>query len=121
MSRFLFVVPPLIGHTLPTVALGQELTARGHQVGWAGHAETVGPLLPPGAKLIPVAADFGAETLAQVRHRSLGLRGAAAHRFLWADFLIPLAASMVTGVEAAVDKFTPDVLVVDQHALAGAL
>ena len=25
MSRILFVVPPLAGHVLPTVALGQEL------------------------------------------------------------------------------------------------
>ncbi len=121
MSRFLIVVPPLVGHTLPTVALGQELTARGHQVGWAGHAETVGPLLPLGARLIPVAADFSGQTLAQVRCRSLGLRGAAAHRFLWTDFLIPLAASMMPGVAAAVDEFAPDVLVVDQQALAGAL
>ncbi|MCA1696415.1 MAG: glycosyltransferase, partial [Actinobacteria bacterium] len=121
MSRFLFVVPPLVGHILPAVALGQELAARGHQVGWAGHAETVGPLLSPGARLIPVAANFGSQTLAQVRSRSLGLRGAAAFRFLWIDFLIPLAASMVPGVVAAVDEFAPDVLVVDQHALAGAL
>jgi MGT family glycosyltransferase len=121
VSRFLFVVPPLVGHTLPTVALGQELADRGHQVAWAGHAETIGPLLSPGARLIPVAADFGGQTLAQVRHRSLGLRGAAAFRFLWADFLIPLAVSMVPGVAAAVDEFAPDTLVVDQQALAGAL
>ncbi|MGH3984895.1 MAG: glycosyltransferase [Pseudonocardiaceae bacterium] len=121
MSRFLFVVPPLVGHILPTVAVGQELAARGHHVGWAGHAETVGPLLSPGDRLIPIAADFGGQTLAQVRHRSLGLRGAAAFRFLWADFLIPLAVSMVTGVAAAVDEFAPDTLVVDQQALAGAL
>lgn len=117
MSRFLFVVPPLVGHTLPTVAVGQELANRGHQIAWAGPAETVGPLLPAGARLIPVAADFGGKVLAQ----RLGLRGAAAFRFLWADFLIPLAASMVPGVAAAVDEFTPDVLVVDQQTVAGAL
>jgi MGT family glycosyltransferase len=121
MSRFLFVVPPLVGHTLPTVALGQELADRGHQVCWVGHTETVGPLLPPGARLIPVTADCGGQILAQFRHRPLGMRGAAAFRFLWADFLIPLAASMVPSVAAAVDEFAPDVLVVDQHALAGAL
>ena len=121
MSRFLFVVPPLVGHILPTVALGQELLACGHQVAWAGDAETVGPLLSPGARLIPVTADFGGQTLGQIRHRSWGLRGAAAFRFLWADFLIPLAVSMVPGVVAATDEFTPDVLVVDQQALAGAL
>ncbi|MBV9162967.1 MAG: glycosyltransferase family 1 protein [Pseudonocardiales bacterium] len=121
MSRFLFVVPPLAGHIFPTLAVGRELADRGHLVAWAGHAETVGPLLPPGTTLLPVAADFGDETLAQLRRRSLGLRGAAAFRFLWADFLIPLAVSMLSGVAAAVDKFHPDVLVADQAALAGAL
>lgn len=121
MSRFLFVVPPLAGHTFPTLAVARELADRGHLVAWAGHAETVGPLLPPGATLLPVAADFGDETLAQLRRRSLGLRGAAAFRFLWADFLIPLAVSMVPGVAAAVERFHPDVLVADQAALAGAL
>jgi MGT family glycosyltransferase len=121
VSRFLFVVPPLVGHTLPTVALGRELADRGHQVAWAGHAKTIGPLLAPGSRLIPVEADFGGQTMDQIRHRSWGLRGAAAFRFLWADFLIPLAVSMVPGVAAATDEFIPDVLVVDQQALAGAL
>ncbi|HEY6423216.1 MAG TPA: glycosyltransferase, partial [Pseudonocardiaceae bacterium] len=121
MSRFLFVVPPLVGHTLPTVALGRELTSRGHQIAWAADSDTVGPLLPLGATLIPVETDFAGQTLTQVSRRSVGLRGAAAFRFLWQDFLIPLAASMVPGVAAAVDEFAPDVLVVDQQALAGAL
>lgn len=117
MSRFLFVVPPLVGHMLPTVALSRELSDRGHQIAWAGHAKDIGPLLPPGIRLIPVAADFGGEVLAQ----RLGLRGAAAFRYLWADFLIPLAAAMMPGVAAAVDEFVPDVMVVDQQAVAGAL
>jgi MGT family glycosyltransferase len=121
VSRFLLVVPPLVGHTLPTVSLGQELVARSHEVAWVGHAEIIGPLLPPGARLIPVAADCDGQVKALLRRRPLDLRGAAAFRFLWTDFLIPLAASMVPGVAAAVDDFAPDVLVVDQHALAGAL
>ncbi|MFY9807130.1 MAG: nucleotide disphospho-sugar-binding domain-containing protein [Pseudonocardiaceae bacterium] len=121
MSRFLFVVPPLVGHVQPTVALGQELTDRGHQVAWAGDTKTVGPLLAPGMRLIPVDADFGGETLAQVLHRWQGRRGAAAFRSLWIDLLIPLADSMVAGVAAAVEVFAPDVMVVDQQAVAGAL
>ncbi|MGH3926829.1 MAG: glycosyltransferase, partial [Pseudonocardiaceae bacterium] len=113
MSRFLFVVPPLLGHTLPTIALGKELADRGHQVAWAGHTETVGPLLPPEAKLIPVDVDVGGQTLAQIQHRFQGLRRIAAFRFLWTDFLIPLATSMVPGVAAAVDEFDPDVVIAD--------
>ena len=52
--------------------------------------------------------------------RSAGLRGPAALRFLWRDVLMPLADTMLAGVHAAVDAFRPDVLVVDQQALAGA-
>lgn len=121
MSRFLFVVPPFAGHVFPTVAVGRQLTDRGHLVAWAGHPQTIGPLLPPDARLFPVAAQLSGQTLAEVRGRSLGLRGAAAFRFLWAELLIPLAVSMVPGVAAAVDEFDPDVLVVDQQAPAGAL
>jgi MGT family glycosyltransferase len=121
VSRFLFVVPPLAGHTLPTVAVGRQLAQRGHQLAWAGDAAAIGPLLPPGAGLFPIPADFGGQNMDQLRGRSLGLRGAAAFRFLWADFLIPLATSMVPGVRAAVRQFAPDVLVADQQALAGAV
>ncbi len=115
------MVPPLVGHTLPTVALGGELAGRGHQIAWAGHAGTVGPLLAPGARLIPVETNVGGQTMAQVQQRYQSLRRVAAFRSLWTDFLIPLATSMVPGVTAAVAEFRPDVLVVDQQALAGAL
>lgn len=121
MSRFLFVVPPLAGHIYPTLAVGRELTDRGHLVAWTGHAETVGPLLPRGARLIPVVADLDGPMLAQLRLRSLGLRGVAAFRSLWADLLIPLATSMVPGVAAAAAEFRPDVVVADQQAFAGGL
>jgi MGT family glycosyltransferase len=121
MSRFLFVVPPLVGHATPTVAVGAELAQRGHQVAWAAHPETVGPLLPPGARLIPVAADIAGQTPGQLQQRWQSLQRVAAFRFLWKDFLLPLAKSMVPGVNAAVEEFRPDVLIADQQALAGAL
>ncbi|MDQ2881366.1 MAG: glycosyltransferase [Actinomycetota bacterium] len=121
MSRFLFVVPPLAGHTFPTVAVGRELTDRGHTVAWAGHPKYVDPLLPAGATLLPVDTDSGDETLARLRFRPHDLRGAAAFRFLWREFLIPLAHSMVPGTITAVDEFRPDVMVVDQQTLAGSL
>ena len=31
MARFLFVVPPMTGHTNPTLAVAAELTLRGHE------------------------------------------------------------------------------------------
>ncbi|HWO68622.1 MAG TPA: glycosyltransferase, partial [Umezawaea sp.] len=51
MSRFLFVVPPLVGHVNPTVGVAAELVARGHEVAWAGHRDVIGKLLGRGARV----------------------------------------------------------------------
>ena len=121
MGRVLFVVPPLHGHVNPTVALGAELTSRGHEVAWCGYRELVEGLLPAGSEMIAVGSAIPAGIIETVRSKSQGLRGGLALEFLWKDFLCPLARAMVPGVEAAVDSFGPDLLVVDQQALAGAV
>lgn len=121
MSRFLFVVPPLAGHINPTVAVGAELASRGHEVAWAGHTSVLAHLLPHGAKLLPTDQRLAAADLEAIAARAHGLRGAEAFRFLWKDFIIPLAEAMLPEVEAAVEQFDPDVLIVDQQAIAGAL
>jgi MGT family glycosyltransferase len=120
VARFLFVVPPLAGHVNPTVAVGRQLEARGHAVAWTGHPEVVRPLLPPGLEFIPVDESLPGDVVDAVATKAPGLRGPAALKFLWEDFLIPLGHSMLPGVRASVDGFGPDVLVVDQQAIAGA-
>ncbi|MFD8997563.1 glycosyltransferase [Streptomyces abikoensis] len=112
--RFLFVVPPLVGHINPAVGVAAELAGRGHRVGWAGCPELIREWAGPDARTYPCA------TLREVR-RPPALRGFAALRFLWEDFLGPLATAMAPGVREAVAAFRPDVLVADQQALAGAL
>jgi MGT family glycosyltransferase len=119
--RFLFVVPPLPGHVEPTVALGAELARRGHQVAWAGHPGSVKPLLEPTARLFPTRDKGFTARLARSRDARLTLRGPAALRFRWEDFIVPLGHGMVPGVEAAVEQFRPDVIVSDQQAPAGAV
>lgn len=121
MSRFLFVVPPLAGHVNPTLAVGAALAARGHRVAWCGHASVVASLLPRDAELIATDAALSSDTLAPIVARSHGLRGAEAFRFLWKDVILALGEVTLPAVEAAVDRFQPDVLVVDQQAIAGAL
>jgi MGT family glycosyltransferase len=121
LGRFLVVVPPLEGHTNPTVALAAELTARGHEVAWTGHPEVVPGVLPPGAEFLAVAERAPAEVVEATAARNLApARGALGFRAFWEEFVLPIAHHMVPGVEAAVDAFAPDVMVVDQHALAGA-
>jgi UDP:flavonoid glycosyltransferase YjiC (YdhE family) len=111
----MFVVPPLVGHVNPTVGVAAELTARGHEVAWAGPPAQVRPLVGPHATVLPCDAPAGG------LDRPARLRGPAALRFLWLDFLIPLAEAMLPGVLDAVVDYAPDVLVVDQQAVAGGI
>ncbi|MDQ4032960.1 MAG: glycosyltransferase, partial [Actinomycetota bacterium] len=118
MSRFLFVVPPLVGHINPTVGVAAALRARGHQVAWAGIPEYVARLVGPDARVYGCA---GRQPGEGEEVRSPNLRGLAALTFLWERFLIPLADAMAPGVLTAIERFRPDVLVADQQALAGGL
>ncbi|MCB1005883.1 MAG: glycosyltransferase family 1 protein [Acidimicrobiales bacterium] len=120
MARFLFVVPPLQGHTNPTVSVGHELAERGHAVAWAGEPSVVRPLLPDGATFFACPPRLPEAMEDALRHRAAGLRGAAALKFLWEDALLPLALAMEAPLDAAIDAFAPDVLVVDQQAVGGA-
>ena len=111
--RFLFAVPPLTGHIGPAAATAAELARRGHKIAWTGHRPSLEAALRPGARIFSAGDDFGA-----VRDRWLDLRGLDALRFLWEDFLVPLGHSMMPGVEQALDRFRPDVVVSDQRVLA---
>ena len=121
MARFLFVVPPFAGHVNPTVAVAAELVDRGHEVAWTGLPGAVEALLPEGSRFLPATSAEVAAYVADAGDRRPDLRGAAAFKFLQEEVLLPLAAAMVAGVDAAVEDFQPDVLVVDQQALAGAV
>lgn len=121
MARFLFVVPPLVGHTNPTVSVARALAERGHEVAWVAHPRAVRPLLPQGARLFELDDHVPEARWAEANAKSKAVRGLAAFQFLWEEFFVPLARSMVPGVTAAVAEAKPDVLVVDQQAVAGAL
>jgi MGT family glycosyltransferase len=121
VSTVLVVVPPLTGHVNPTIALGAELTRRGHDVAWAGLPGVVDELLPPGAAFVPVVGAFGRDELTRLQATSRGLRGPEALKFLWEDFIVPYARATAGELLAAVERLAPDVLVVDQQAVAGAV
>ncbi|MFG2617242.1 glycosyltransferase [Streptomyces sp. NPDC048507] len=116
--KVLFTVPPLAGHVNPTVAVGAELAARGHEIAWTGPAGALSRLLPGHARILPAGAEEGGG-YASLHARWRDLRGVGALRFLWEEALVPLARAMVPGVTDAVRAFGPDLLVADQQALAG--
>lgn len=114
MTRYLFVVPPLAGHIAPLIGVAERLRARGDEVAWCGDEQKL-------RSLLPVDAVVHAASTPRVPPRPPGQRGFAALRELWTGFLVPLAEAMVPDVRRAVADVRPDVLVVDQQALAGAL
>lgn len=119
--RVLFTVPPLAGHVNPTVAVGAELAARGHEIAWTGPGPALARLLPAQARILPAGEELGSGGYAALHESWRDLRGVGALRFLWEEALVPLARAMVPGVARAVRAFGPDVLVADQQALAGPL
>jgi zeaxanthin glucosyltransferase len=112
MSRFLIVTLPLTGHAYRAAAVADALSARGHEVAWCGSNAYFGPLIAPDAILFPTGTRLFRE---QAGH------GIAALKSLWQQYLVPLARFTLPAVDRAIGEYQPDVVVVDQHALAGAL
>jgi MGT family glycosyltransferase len=112
MGRYLFVSLPLAGHVHPIAAVSGALAARGHDVMWAGSESYLRPRIGPDTPIAPIPLRA---------HRGQADRGMAAARSRWAGYVVPHARATLPGVEKAVAAFRPDVLVVDQHAVAGAV
>lgn len=105
MSTFLFVVPPLAGHITPLVAVADRLRDRGHRVVWSGEESIVRRLAGSGAEIHPCLAGP-----VDVDIRGAELRGYAGVRFLWEEFLVPLAEATYPAVVEAAVRSAADVL-----------
>jgi MGT family glycosyltransferase len=112
MSRFLIVTLPLAGHVNPPAAVARVLKERGHDVAWCGSVARLRPWLDPDATVYPTGMRA---------FRGLGDNGLVSVQSLWESFIVPFTRFTLPAVEKAVAEYQPDVLVVDQHALAGAL
>ncbi|MFE0188047.1 glycosyltransferase [Streptomyces sp. NPDC058989] len=118
MSRFLFVVPPFTGHINPAVGVAKKLESLGHSTAWAGEEGIIRRLAGSEAHVYPCPSPSSREGAVR---RPPHLRGFAALQFLWKEGLVPLAEQMAPGVDRAIARFRPDVVVADQQAFAGAL
>lgn len=112
MARFLFVVVPLVARVWAAVAIGEALTAAGHDVAWCGPERDLRPRVTPGAGIYPTG---------KRSYRQPTELGAAAVREMWDQYVMPLNRFISRPVEHAVADYQPDVVVADQYALAGAL
>lgn len=112
MARFLIVVFPLPSHLSAPVAIGQALSAAGHEVAWCGPETDLRPLVGDGATVYPTGKRYYRD------YPELGVEGA---RKLWNNVLIPFTRFAIEPVDRAVAAYRPDVVLADQYAFAGAL
>jgi MGT family glycosyltransferase len=112
MSRFLIVTLPLAGHVNPPAAVARVLEERGHDVAWSGSEARLRPWLGPDARVYPTGMRL---------FRGQADNGIASVKSLWEGFIVPFTRFTLPAVEKAIADFRPDVVVTDQHALAGAL
>lgn len=120
MSRFLFVAPPFAGHVYSLASVGAELTSRGHDVAWVGY-DKARAWVPDGGAWFTIPADPALEMAADAARTPPPRFLAAEFVVFYRDVVVPMAAAMLPHVGAAVAAWRPDVLVADQHAVAGAL
>jgi zeaxanthin glucosyltransferase len=112
VARFLFVILPVTSHLNPALAIARELTENGHEVAWCGPESDLRPLVGPVATVYPTG---------KRSYRQYAESGMAAARVLWDGYLIPVNRFIRAAADRAVAGHRPDVVVVDQYALAGAL
>jgi MGT family glycosyltransferase len=112
VSRFLLVVPPLDGHVNPAIGVARALAARGHDVAWVTSESFIRSLAGPEATVYRTGMRL---------YRPQADRGAAAMKSLWEGFIVPFARFTLPAVERAARMYQPDVMLVDQHAVAGAI
>jgi UDP:flavonoid glycosyltransferase YjiC (YdhE family) len=113
VSRFLFHSLPLTGHVYPMSAVARRLADRGHEVAWSGSEAFLRPLLGPEVEVFPTGT-----RLYRGARRDQGLTAAKSR---WQGYVVPVTKFTLAAVTGAAEKYQPDVLVVDQHATAGAL
>jgi MGT family glycosyltransferase len=108
----MFVSLPLTGHVYPMAAVAKALSSRGHRVTWAGSESFLRPVVGPEAEIHPIPLRL---------HRGVAERGIAATKSRWEGYIVPHARVTRKGIAAAAQAFQPDVMVVDQHAVAAAI
>ena len=88
---------------------------------WITHEKAIGHLLPEASEVVALPEEFPEELGRELEQKARETRGLEAFQFLWDSFLIPLARGTMDQIEAAVQTIQPDMMVVDQQALGGAL
>lgn len=113
MSRFLVHSLPLAGHANAIAAVASALADRGHEVAWVGPESFLRPLVGPDTTVYPTGM--------RLYRGAMRDNGLTSVKSRWQGYVTPVTKFMLPTVEAAIRAYQPDLLLVDQHAIAGAI
>ncbi|MGM5630454.1 glycosyltransferase [Apibacter raozihei] len=126
MKKFLFVVPPFIGHINPTLSIGNSLLERGHEVAWTG-------IYPLDKNTIPVKGHYyypekeikpyqdEIEKIMELQGTGSNVTGLEILKLALEQTYVPLAKIMMPGLKNVIENFKPDVIINDGITFAGGL
>jgi MGT family glycosyltransferase len=119
MAKFLFTVIPAFGHVNPTLPVAVELKKRGHEVGYATGSDLKFPIESEGLNFF-AAGPSGLKTgMTETAQKMLSHKGMICNYYFFK--MIAEADSKTVGeLRAVVERYKPDVLVVDSITYAGA-
>jgi MGT family glycosyltransferase len=126
MSKFIFIVPPFMGHIGATLSIGSELIHKGHRVAWTSAVELAEYLIPKGGEQIVLKKELAGkenEIKDMLGKVNAGKQVAPLEsiKFIYEDVLVPLNRFMVPGVSRVLDEYKPDVVINDLQAFSGAI
>jgi MGT family glycosyltransferase len=126
MPKFAFIVPPLTGHINPTLAVGAELLALGHEVAWISLDEQLQTKLPTGGQSLVIRYDQDdSEKQANAEYLDIitkkNVYGIESIKFLYEEVLVPLNRYMFDGIMQILQSWQPDVVINDHQVFAGGM
>ena len=124
MSRFVFVTSPFMGHINPTLSVGAELLKRGHEVNWLTLLKLPEESIPERSKFFLIEGEINHSfdnEQKQAKSQSKKTFGMESLVNLYENVLLPLNRYMYRGISRLVDKISPDIIITDHQAFAGAI
>lgn len=119
MARFLFTVVPAIGHINPTLPIATELQRRGHEVAYATGPDMQQYIQEQGCAVFPAGLPSFNNYTSFALRRMFQFQGLLSNFFFFL-VLLEYNRRLVTDLPGVVQKFQPDVVVVDCITHGGA-
>lgn len=126
MAKFLFAIPPFLGHINPTLSLGSTLLERGHEVAWASLAAPGGKPFPAGGTYFYMEGTRNRnkeeiDRIIQLQNKGANMPALEALKLGLEGTYIPFGRMMLQEFNEITDAYRPDAIVNDCITFAGGL